>query len=34
MAATQRVEREGIGAAGFLVRLALALVLVYATYNP
>ena len=34
MAATQRVEREGIGWGGFLARLALALVLVYATYNP
>ena len=34
MAAAQRVEREGISWGGFLGRLALALVLVYATYNP
>jgi hypothetical protein len=34
MAATQRVEREGIGWGGFFARFALALVLVYVTYNP
>ena len=34
MAASERIAREGIGWGGFLARLALALVLVYATYNP
>jgi hypothetical protein len=32
--ATQAVAREGIGWGGFLARFAMALVLVYATYNP
>ena len=34
MATAERVAREGIGWGGFLARFALALVLVYATYNP
>jgi hypothetical protein len=34
MATADRVAREGIGWGGFLVRLVLALSLVYATYNP
>src|SRR5262249_58347226 len=31
---SERVVREGLGWSGFLLRLAAALVLVYATYNP
>jgi uncharacterized protein DUF6524 len=34
MAATERIEREGIGWAGLALRFAFALLLVYATYNP
>jgi hypothetical protein len=32
--AVERVAREGIGWGGFLARFGVALVLVYATYNP
>jgi hypothetical protein len=32
--AAERISREGIGWGGFAARFALALVLVYATYNP
>ncbi len=34
MAAAQRVSGEGIGWSGFALRFALALALVYVTYNP
>jgi hypothetical protein len=34
MSTAERISREGIGWSGFFLRLAAALALVYATYNP